>query len=55
MLDWPFDFHLFEGTEEVVEEKIMKHIINLPASVERLRDFCGLDTGNLMRIAGQVQ
>ena len=55
MLDWPFDFHLFEGTEEVVEEMIMKHIINLPASVERLRDFCGLDTGNLMRIAGQVQ
>ena len=55
ILDWPFDFHLFEGTEEVVEEKIMKYIVNLPAAVERLRDFCGLDTGNLMRIAGQVQ
>ena len=55
MLDWPFDFHLFEGTEEDVEQQIMKHIINLPASTERLRDFCGLDTGNLMRIAGEVQ
>ena len=55
VLDWPFDFHLFEGTEEVVEEMIMNHIINLPAATERLRGFCGLDTGNLMRIAGQVQ
>ena len=55
MLDWPFDFHLFEGTEEDIEEQIMKHIINLPAATERLRDFCGLDTGNLMRIAGEVQ
>ena len=55
MLDWQFDFHLFEGTAEDVEEKIMKHIINLPAATERLRDFCGLDTGNLMRIAGEVQ
>ena len=51
MLDWPFDFHLFEGTSEDVEEKIMKHIINLPAATERLRDSCGLDVGNLMRIA----
>ena len=22
ILDWPFDFHLFDGTEDVVEEKI---------------------------------
>ena len=55
MLDWPFDFHLFEGAEEEVEQQIMKHIINLPAATERLRDFCGLDTSNLMRIAGEVQ
>ena len=55
ILDWPFDFHLFEGAEEEVEQQIMKHIINLPAATERLRDFCGLDTGNLMRIAGEVQ
>ena len=55
MLDWPFDFHLFEGAEEDVEQQIMKHIINLPAATERVRDFCGLDTGNLMRIAGEVQ
>ena len=32
MLDWPFDFHLFEGTEEEVEQQIMKQIINLPAT-----------------------
>ena len=55
MLDWPFDFYLFEGSEDEVEEQIMKHIINLPAATERLRDFCGLDTSNLMRIAGEVQ
>ena len=39
MLDWPFDFHLFEGTEEEMEETIIKHIINLPAATERLRDL----------------
>ena len=55
MLYWSFDFHFFEGTEEGIEEQIMKHIINLPAATERLRDFCGLDTGNLMRIAEEVQ
>ena len=55
MLDWPFGFHLFEGTEEEIEEKFMQHIINMLAATERLRDFCGLDTGNLMRIAGEVQ
>ncbi len=52
MLDWLFEFHLFEGKEEDIEVQIMKHIINLLAATERLRDFCGLDTGNLMRIAG---
>ena len=33
----------------------MKHIINMPAATERLRDFCGLDQGNLMRIAAEVR
>ena len=33
----------------------MKHIINTPASIERLRDFCGLDQGNMMRIASEVR
>ena len=28
--------------------------MNLPAATQRLRDFCGLDSGNLMRIAGEV-
>ena len=55
MLDWPFDFYLFEGTEDEMEEKITKHIINLPAATERLRDFCGLDMSNLMRITGADQ
>ena len=55
LLDWPFDFHLCTGAGDEVEAKIVKHIINLPASRERLRDFCGLDTSNLMRIAGAIQ
>ena len=53
ILDWPFDFILFEGME--MEAQIMKHIINMPAATERLRDFCGLDQGNLMRIAAAVR
>ena len=32
MLDWPFDFHYFEGDDAQREEQIMKHIINLPAA-----------------------
>ena len=52
MLDWPFDFYLFEGSEGDVEAHIMKHIINLPAATERLWDFRGLDARNLMRNAG---
>lgn len=53
--DWPFDFILFEGTGAIAEAQIMKHIINMPAATERLRDFCGLDQGNLMRIAAEVR
>ena len=56
ILDWPFDFILFEETAETTAEaQIMKHIINMPAATERLRDFCGLDQGNLMRIAAEVR
>ena len=55
MLDWPFDLHYFEGHDAQREEQIMKHIINLPAATERLRDFCGLDSTNLMRMAGEVR
>ena len=51
--DWPFDFHLFEGAD--AELQIMKRIISLPAATERLRDFCGLDQGNLMRMAAEVR
>ena len=55
ILDWTFDFILFEGTGATMEAQIMKHIINMPAATERLRDFCGLDQGNLMRIAAEVR
>ena len=55
VLDWPFDFHLVVGTGDQVEAQIMKHIINLPAATERMRHFCGLDSSNMMRIAGAVQ
>ena len=55
ILDWPFDFILFEGTGATAEVQIIKHIINMPAATERLRDFCGLDQGNLMRIAAEVR
>ena len=55
ILDWPFDFILFEGTETRVEANIMKHIINMPAATQRLRDFCGLDQGNMMRVAAEVR
>ena len=55
ILDWPFDFFLFEGTAEEMDENIFKKIVNLPASVERLRDFCGLEGQNMMRIVAEVR
>ena len=56
VLDWPFDFHLFaQDDEEDRNEQIFKFVVNLPARVERLRDFCGLDASNLMRITAQVR
>ena len=50
--DWPFDFIFFEGNAEAQANDILKYIINLPAAVERMRDFCGLESANLMRITG---
>ena len=55
ILDWPFDFILFEGGAEEAETQIIKRIINMPAATERLREFCGLDTGNMMRICAEVR
>ena len=55
ILDWPFDFFQFEGTAEEMDESIFKKIVNLPAAVERLRDFCGLEATNMMRIAAEVR
>ena len=55
ILDWPFDFILFEGGAEEAETQIIKRIINMPAATERLREFCGLDQGNMMRICAEVR
>ena len=50
------DFHLFpQDDEEERNEAIFKFVVNLPARVERLRDFCGFDASNLMRITAQVR
>ena len=38
ILNWPMDFILFEGDAAAIESKILAYMINLPASVERLRD-----------------
>ena len=55
ILDWPFDFILFEGTDEEKDQNQFKYIVNLPAKIERMRDFCGLDATNLMRITAEVR
>ena len=55
MLDWPFDFFMFEGAAEEMDEAIFKKVIILPAAVERLRDFCGLEATNMMRIIAEVR
>ena len=55
ILDWPFDFIFFDGDQDVIEGKMLKWMINIPVSVERLRDFCGLGGNNLMRIVSEVR
>ncbi len=51
ILDWPMDFILITGgSPEEIEENKFKWAVNMSATVERLRDFVGLENMNLMRI-----
>ena len=55
ILDWPMDFVLIEGsTPEEIEENKFLWGVNLSAKVERLRDFIGLESSNLMRMVAQA-
>ena len=56
ILDWPFDFSLYEAGDgkPSIEEQILQATLNLPMEVEILRDHCGLDGKNLMLIAMEV-
>ena len=49
------DFVLIEGgTPEDIEQNKFLWGVNLSAKVERLRDFIGLESSNLMRIVAQA-
>ncbi len=51
ILDWPMDFVEIKGsTPEEQTENMFKWSVNMSAKVERLRDFVGLETNNMMRI-----
>ena len=55
ILDWPMDFVRIQGhTPEEQEENKFKWSVNFAAKTERLRDFVGLETSNLMRIVAQA-
>jgi len=54
-LDWPFDFSLIVGnSEEEIEQNKFKYAVNMKSRHERLRDFCGLDNLNLLRIVARA-
>ena len=62
ILNWPFDFHLFqvevnegESADAKLEEKILEFMVNIPLETERLRDFFGLEGKNLMMIVAKVR
>ena len=61
ILNWPFDFHLFEESDAAdsaapkLEDKILQFMVNLPLETERLRDFFGLEGKNLMMIVAKVR
>ena len=60
ILNWPFDFHLFQSdaadsAETKLEEKILQFMVNIPLETERLRDFFGLEGNNLMMIVAKVR
>ena len=58
ILDWQFDFELFEVPEETpnreaqLEANIFAAITNIPLQIERQRDFFGLTGKNMMLICG---
>ena len=55
IIDWPMDFIYIGGaTEEEREENAFKWAVNKSATVERLREFVGLENQNLMRIVNQA-
>ena len=55
ILEWPMDFILFTGeSPEEIEEKQFKWAVNMTSRVERLRDFLGLETCNLLRIVAKA-
>ena len=51
ILDWPMDFIFIEGhTPEIIKEKKFKWAVNMSAGIEKLRQHCGLEHMNVMRI-----
>ena len=51
ILNWPMGFIFIKGTTpDVIQENMFKWSVNMCARVERLRDFFGLETSNMMRI-----
>ena len=60
ILNWPFDFHLFESNAAdsaapQLEELILQFMVNLPLETERLRDFFGLEGKHLLMIVAKVR
>ena len=58
ILNWPFDFHLFqsdaaESAAPKLEDKILQFMVNIPLETERLRDFFGLEGKHLMMIVAR--
>ncbi len=51
ILAWPMEFVIIKGTTlDELHENMFKWSVNMCAKVERLRDFVGLETSNVMRI-----
>ena len=59
ILNWPFDFYLFEAADDPAgagpEDRMFEFMVNLPVETERLRDFFGLEGKNLMMIVVKVR
>ena len=63
VLNWPFDLYLYEeGAVDAdanlitnVDASILTKVINLPLSVERARDYFGMDGGNLLAVVREAK